>query len=515
MNIKRSRTRTTRWNIFFQYSTLVYYFVIAILLVPLYLENIEQEVYGYWLATGNIVAWLSIVDPGFSMVMQQKISSSYGSGKIIKVGAYIGSGIVLSVVFLSFVSALGFYFYASFESLLDSNLSFDDFTSLKESFYYALIGSILMILSYSLNGINQGLQSSLGIGLIYSLANTAGIILTWLMLVNGYGVLALGIAMFIRSLIYVFGNLAYLIYRICDERITISMDIMVFKEFKSLMSYNFLGRIGGIINGQMSIYVAATVVSAVEVTRLKFTQTIPEMSKLILVKPIVALMPSLSHLLGEGEIEKSKKILILVIKLILWGTGFAFGFFFLFNEKFILLWIGEKYYAGDKVNLLVVILLLVTIITNSFAYLVFAMGNIKNNNVVVFAQAILFIPLLWLGGKYYGLIGVVLAALLAEVLVPLWYYPRNLFTRLNLSSFEIKRLLNEFAIVLSIDFIIILFFTQALEFNVRSWIDLLFSISTYVLLFFGILYFLSYDFRLFIKDRMKIVYYKVGLYVRR
>ena len=65
----RTRTKTTQWNLFFQYTSIVLTVIWSIVLVPLYLKFIPLDIYGAWLATGNIVAWLSIMDPGLSAVL--------------------------------------------------------------------------------------------------------------------------------------------------------------------------------------------------------------------------------------------------------------------------------------------------------------------------------------------------------------------------------------------------------------------------------------------------------------
>ena len=74
-----NRTRTTSWNLFFHYVAIGMMFLNGVVLVPLYLARIPLETYGYWMATGNILAWLSLVDPGFSAIIHQREATSYGA----------------------------------------------------------------------------------------------------------------------------------------------------------------------------------------------------------------------------------------------------------------------------------------------------------------------------------------------------------------------------------------------------------------------------------------------------
>ena len=54
-------------------------------MVPLYLKYISAETYGVWLATGNVLFWLGVLDPGFSQVIVQRISLYYGADNLSKV----------------------------------------------------------------------------------------------------------------------------------------------------------------------------------------------------------------------------------------------------------------------------------------------------------------------------------------------------------------------------------------------------------------------------------------------
>ena len=46
----------------------------GIILVPIYLVYIPKDLYGYWLATGNILTIISLLDPGIGGVVTQKVS---------------------------------------------------------------------------------------------------------------------------------------------------------------------------------------------------------------------------------------------------------------------------------------------------------------------------------------------------------------------------------------------------------------------------------------------------------
>ncbi len=73
-----SRIRTTKWNLFFFYLRTFVGLANGILIVPLYLKYIDNSLFGIWLASGNILTWITIIDPGVGDVLIQKISYAYG-----------------------------------------------------------------------------------------------------------------------------------------------------------------------------------------------------------------------------------------------------------------------------------------------------------------------------------------------------------------------------------------------------------------------------------------------------
>ena len=96
--VLRSRTRATKWTLVSRYTGFVMAMVQGLFMVPLYLRFIPLDVYGVWLASGNLLAWIAIMDPGFTTVLQQQISRYYGEKEISTVRALIGSGLIGSLL---------------------------------------------------------------------------------------------------------------------------------------------------------------------------------------------------------------------------------------------------------------------------------------------------------------------------------------------------------------------------------------------------------------------------------
>ncbi|MGE9291570.1 MAG: lipopolysaccharide biosynthesis protein, partial [Puniceicoccales bacterium] len=67
----------------------------GIVFIPLYLHQLGDDLYGYWLATGGILAWFSMVDVGAAGVTQQRCAAAYGREDLQGVVDYLWHGLVV------------------------------------------------------------------------------------------------------------------------------------------------------------------------------------------------------------------------------------------------------------------------------------------------------------------------------------------------------------------------------------------------------------------------------------
>src|SRR5689334_17195378 len=111
--------KVLKWNMIFQYGYVLTNIFNSILLLPLYLKHIDAVTLGVWLATGNILAWMTLADPGVGEVLQQKIAELRGKNQDKEVEVTIGSGYVASAIILLLSTIVGFIFYYSVGFIID------------------------------------------------------------------------------------------------------------------------------------------------------------------------------------------------------------------------------------------------------------------------------------------------------------------------------------------------------------------------------------------------------------
>jgi len=438
-----SRTRTTQWNLVFHYVSIALMMVSGVLLVPLYLHHIPLGLYGAWLATGNVLMWLTAVDPGLTSILQQRVGDAYGQNNHQSIRGMIAAGLLLSACATLVLLCLGYLATRYIPSWLNLASSVDQ-QILLQAFWVAVIGSCLLLFSYSVTAINQGLQSSLGIGCIYVAVHILDILLILALIFAGFGLMALAYSALFRGIGMLLGNVVYLGWRLNKDNIGFSISSVKIVELLKLMPFTFVAQASSIVASNIDAFVVARFLGADVVPVLVLTRKAFDICRMIVSRPIMAIMPALSHLAGERDIDKAKQVLIRLVRIMMWLLLLITSGLMSLNDDFVRIWVGDSLFAGVEINALLCAGLLVGVMTLSLSNLCMALGDIKGASLAILAQSVIFIALVIPGTKYLGLTGIVLAPLVAALLVGFWYFPQSLSAILKIDLEERKLLIGEF-----------------------------------------------------------------------
>ena len=89
------------YNYFFNSINAIIVIINGVVMVPVYFHYMSVSTYGAWLATGNMVAMLGLLESGFSSVITQKMAAAIGSGDKERYGKLAGANIVTAILPLS------------------------------------------------------------------------------------------------------------------------------------------------------------------------------------------------------------------------------------------------------------------------------------------------------------------------------------------------------------------------------------------------------------------------------
>lgn len=504
MNQIPNRKKAVKWNLLLQYISLGLGIIKGFLIVPIYLSFIGMELYGYWLATGSILVWINIIDPGAGTVLQQKVAYEYGNQNNSNLNKLAGSGIIIGALICG-IALICSYIFSFFIPTL---LGFENFAEeqiLIYSFNIAAVGASFSLVTSVVRGVNYGMQNTKVPGIIEIAASLVGIIVNIIMLYLGYGLYAIATMLLINGILTCFGNLIYLQISAKRQQLHIKYSLFetlpLFKEF----TYTFFSRLVNTLTSNLDLIIIARFVGAEMVTIVEMTRRPFKMIASIVYKPAVALSPAISHLYGQNDPAKMNNLLFKFFHFLIWAYCFIISGFILFNKYLISLWLSEKMFAGILLSLLICVGLGLKGFFSSIGNLNFALGDIKGSSKIIIAQNLLYVLFVIVLGYFFGIVGILVALIPSVLLTSGWYYLKGLRKREVLTIENITYIVKN--LVLAAVTCLICFLIQP-YLNIKNWFDLIIAASIFASIFLALFWLFSKMFRNIMKVALEKINFK-------
>ncbi|RIV22501.1 hypothetical protein DYU11_15915 [Fibrisoma montanum] len=428
--------KSTYWNLFYQYSSVILSIISGILMAPLYLHYIESSTYAYWLASGNILIWITIIEPGVGITLEQKVAFTAGQNNKTELSKLITSGLILCSIILVASFSISLLIQQSIPVILDLK-KWPHTSLLQEAFFWASIGSSLSLCTYSLVGVNQGLQHTAYTGLVYLVSQLVGIVISIYGLIQGWGLLSIGYSRAVTGVLYFVGNGLIFLYALQKDTIRLEYDKHYFKSFYKIFSYTFANKMGITIANNIDLIVVSRFLEPSIITQLELSRRPQNIFSGFVNRTTYALLPSMSHSFGKGDSNSVKTIYIQFLKgFIFISLIISFGFI-IFNEALLNFWVGAENYIGDLENVLIVLSIIISSYTYSNSNFSFSAGNIKGNSKVGIYRSILYLVLIFPLTMYFGVVGLLAALIISYLATEFWYYQLDLARVIGLKPSEV------------------------------------------------------------------------------
>ena len=303
-----------------------------------------------------------------------------------------------------------------------------------KAFWIASASTSLMLIAYGVGGIFLGLQRVGNLSIQFIVSSLIGIISTIIFLYMGWGVLSIPLGFLVQSAFLSAGHCAYLWWWIrrnlphkslCFERST-------FRDLFRQSSWVFVSRLSNTAATQSDNLIVAAMIDPRLTTILVLTKKSSEIITTIAARIPSAFMPSLAHLSGETDITKLRRYMLGVLKISLMVGLFGVGGIFLLNEQFVRLWVGDEFYGGTLLTGLICVSGFIFVFNTAIYNNIFAKGKISTASKATMLEAIVRVPLSIALCYYFGIKGVVLAAIIAVLPTSLWIQIRCFLKILNL-----------------------------------------------------------------------------------
>lgn len=366
------RRLTAFWNLIFSYSSVGISLIRNIIFVPVYLYFIEFEEYGTWLATGAVLAQLFATDLGLNAVVVQRASKFHGKD-IKQLGQVMGTGILSGVFIALVVTAL----LSLITPLLPSfiQMSGDIQERVLACFVIIIIANALGLLANIATGLLKSIQQPVQAGWILLISDIASIVFTLIMLVYGYGLYAIAYSLLIRSLVQVALGFTILWLYIKKKKIRINLSFVEMKEQFRNSGFVLITTISMRVMTRADAFFVGCFFGPQLAGIYSLSLRAYETVAMLIGQIGYSLSPSLANLFGTGNETRVKDVIVKVILIMSIISAIALGGVASLNHAFVDLWVGEIYFIGVLVNLMI-----------GFAWLLNSIGGVAYDSLVAKAD---------------------------------------------------------------------------------------------------------------------------------
>ena len=418
-------SKVLRWNFVFQYGWVITNVINSILLLPLYVKNIDSSTLGVWLATSGVLYWMTIIDPGVGEVLQQKIAELRGKKEFNEIGHYIGSGLISSMFILLMAVLVGFICYYSLGFIINKDVS--KYPGLSVALLLTIIATGMSLVSFTLTGINQGLHNSAHVAISSLTANFLFLIVNLVFLYWGYGVMSIAIANLVRAVYINIFNYASLLGLLNKNGIKIMFIKSHFKSFIKIFSFTSASRIITGLSNSIDMVALARFISPDMITVYEINKRPLNLTNTLIGRHSVALMPLISHSKGSGEHKSIVTLLSKQFKLYIYAAIFAAFMFAINYDNLIRLWVGTGKFIGNNLLYLLIILNFVALVSYFMSNVGYALGDIKKNSQYLIIRNIIYGVLVFFAAKYFGIPGTIVVALVMSFVCDFFFFSYRVF----------------------------------------------------------------------------------------
>jgi len=410
-----SRTRKAIITASFGYTQFALAMASGLLLIPLILSRIETRIYGLWLATGELLAYAAILDLGVFAVLPWIAAEADGRKDYDAIRSLITRGLLIGVCMgVALILVFGLFWWLA-PSLL--KLTDIDRAALKDPLLLLIFVTALVYPLKVFSAVLVGLQDAAFNGALAVTQLSLSICLTLVLLLNGYGLYALAAAAAIPQLLTLTASLLRLKSKYSGlfkgwRWPGLSGIRALFGQSIGVWFGGFGWQLAAASSGLVITYLGHPEWVPIYVCTAKLSQLLLQMCWMLPDSGLVGL----AQLHGEGKMERVRAVIGTMLRLHLILSSAAACLILALNPLFVRLWIGPDFFGGLWLNALLAISVIWLSWIHGLVGVTAVIGNRLRVGIATMLNGVLHVLLAVLAGMYWGLKGIVLAALISSAL---------------------------------------------------------------------------------------------------
>lgn len=398
---------------YFQFSLTI---LVGIVMVPFVLDRIGPTLYGYWLASGEVLAYAAMADLGILGVMPWMIAQADGRKDRDGIRQLLSTGCVAALMVSAVYLGLVLVLWNIAPAVLKLQPLERDLIAGPLALIAGVTAVVLpMRVAYSAL---IGLQDVRYCGIVTTVSWALDAALTVILLLNGFGLWSLAIGASVPSTL----TAAAAVIRLR----TLAPDLLqswprpsrhaiatLFKEGGG----GWLAAWGWRLASATDAIVLASLGHPASITVLAMTTKLGQMLTNMAWVPGDSGLVGLAQLAGEGNTTRLRAAVSALSRVYLTLATVAACVVLAANPAFVKGWVGIEFFGGNRVNAVLAIVAIAATAAHALSATVSVLGKRLYVGTVTLAAGVAHVALAYLMARRLGLIGIPLAGLIVQVVV--------------------------------------------------------------------------------------------------
>ena len=388
----------------------------ALLLIPLIIARVGGRAYGFWLASGEAFAYAGLADLGVLGVLPWLVATADGRGDRAALRRLLVNGTTVGVVVGLFYGGL----VLSLCLVLPSLLRFTDAdrADVIGPLVVLAVGGTLATPLRIFQAALEGLQDVVFNGVTRSVQSLLTLVITLVLLLAGYRLHALAIAVAVPALLV--GVASLIRFRV------IAPDLVAGWGRPSLAFVRTLFRegIGPWLSGwgwQLSAasdgIIIAMIGQPTAVTMLAVTSKLGRWLMQFCWVPCDSGLVGLAHLFGEGRVDHVRATSVAMLRVYLGLAAAVACVVLAANRSFVGFWVGPELFAGRLTSGLVAASILALSLGHGVTVVAAVLGKRLEVGVFTLVAGVVHVGLAYVFGVQWGLPGIVAATIVSQAFI--------------------------------------------------------------------------------------------------
>ena len=381
-----SRKRATLLLAFGGYVNNGILIVQGLVLVPMYLHFIGAHVYGQWMASGGILGLLGVMNFGIGNMLVQRVANAYGQRDLQKTATYFFNGMIVYLAIVSIFSITGLLVSGFLPTFL--KVSDEIAGQLRGCFQLAVIAAALGILNECIRSFAQALLRPVFSMFSIAISRISGIAMTAVLLLHGSGLWAIPAGALTAEVLILISGLVQAAILFRGLRARISVERAVLREYLQVGGTMFLATLGSALSRESDPLLITLLLRPELTTAYMLTRRAADIVGQVLAVFYGATHSSFSHLVGQGNKEKTAKVASSLLVMAFTSGVIGFATYAAMNHSFLKLWVGDSFALGQDIILMIGIAFFVNSLRNMVWQIVNGFGEYQYTSRVILLEGI-------------------------------------------------------------------------------------------------------------------------------